>query len=454
MSMFKSLSERLSKTLDALRGSGRMTEQNIRDALRDVRMALLEADVALPVVQAFTESARTRALGADVLKSLTPGQAFIKVVHEELLRVMGEAVALDLKAQPPVVILLAGLQGAGKTTTAAKLARHLISREHKRVLLVSTDVYRPAAREQLGRLAAQVSAGYFPSSSDDPVAIATVALAEARARLYDVLIVDTAGRLHVDQELMDEVRRIHGAVSPRETLFVMDAMAGQDAANAATEFGRALPLTGAILTKADGDARGGAALSVRQVTGVPIKFMGVGEDSAALEVFQPERVVSRMLGMGDVLALVEQAEQKLDKAKGAELVEKLKSGKRFDLTDLRAQLEQVLSMGGMGAMLEKLPGGAAMAGKAQGQFGERDMRRQIAIIDSMTPGERAKPDVIKGSRRRRIAAGSGTQVQEVNRLLKQYDQLAQVMKQMTGGGMAKMLKSLKGRMPPTGFGPR
>ncbi|MFI4968189.1 MAG: signal recognition particle protein [Gammaproteobacteria bacterium] len=451
--MFKSLSERLSKTLDALRGSGRMTEQNIRDALRDVRMALLEADVALPVVQAFTESARSRALGADVLKSLTPGQAFIKVVHEELLRVMGEAVALDLKAQPPVVILLAGLQGAGKTTTAAKLARHLISRERKRVLLVSTDVYRPAAREQLERLAAQVSAGYFPSSSDDPVAIATVALAEARARLYDVLIVDTAGRLHVDQELMDEVRCIHGAVSPRETLFVMDAMAGQDAANAATEFGRALPLTGAILTKADGDARGGAALSVRQVTGVPIKFMGVGEDSAALEVFQPDRVVSRILGMGDVLALVEQAEQKLDKAKGAELVEKLKSGKRFDLADLRAQLEQVLSMGGMGAMLEKLPGGAAMAGKAQGQFGERDMRRQIAIINSMTPGERAKPDVINGSRRRRIALGSGTQVQEVNRLLKQYDQLAQVMKQMTGGGMAKMLRNMKGRMPP-GFGPR
>ena len=451
--MFKSLSERLSKTLDALRGSGRMTEQNIRDALRDVRLALLEADVALPVVQAFTESARTRALGADVLKSLTPGQAFIKVVHEELLRVMGEAVALDLKAQPPVVILLAGLQGAGKTTTAAKLARHLINRERKKVLLTSTDVYRPAAREQLERLASQVSAGYFPSVSDDPVAIATAALAEARARLYDVLIVDTAGRLHVDQALMDEIRRIHTVVSPRETLFVIDAMAGQDAASVAAEFGRALPLTGAILTKADGDARGGAALSVRQVTGIPIKFMGVGEDSVALEVFQPERVVSRILGMGDVLALVEQAEQKLDKEKGAELMNKLKSGKRFDLTDLRAQLEQVLSMGGMGAMLEKLPGGAAMAGKVQGQFGERDMQRQIAIINSMTAGERAKPDVINGSRRRRIAAGSGTQVQEVNRLLKQYDQLAQVMKSMAGGGMAKMLRNMKGRMPP-GFGSR
>ncbi|HEV7163775.1 MAG TPA: signal recognition particle protein [Gammaproteobacteria bacterium] len=451
--MFKALSERLSRTLDAVRGSGRMTEQNIRDALRDVRLALLEADVALPVVQAFTESARIRALGADVLKSLTPGQAFIKVVHEELLRTMGEAAPLDLNAAPPVVILLAGLQGAGKTTTAAKLARHLVHRERKKVLLVSTDVYRPAAREQLERLAGPAGAMYFPSTSDDPVAIATAALTEARARLYDVLIVDTAGRQHVDAELMEEARRIHAAVAPRETLFVIDAMAGQDAAKAATEFGQALPLTGAILTKADGDARGGAALSVRQVTGVPIKFMGVGEDSSALEVFQPERVVSRILGMGDVLALVEQAEQNLDREKGAELVNKLKSGKRFDLMDLRAQLEQVLAMGGVGAMLDKLPGGAAMAGKTQGQFGERELKHQIAIINSMTPKERAKPDVINGSRRRRIAQGSGTQVQEVNRLLKQYDQIAQVMKQMAGGGMAKMLRGMKGRLPP-GFGPR
>ncbi|HEV2213114.1 MAG TPA: signal recognition particle protein [Gammaproteobacteria bacterium] len=451
--MFKALSERLSKTLDALRGSGRMTEQNIRDALRDVRMALLEADVALPVVQAFTEAARTRALGEEVTKSLTPGQAFIKVVHDELLRTLGTAVPLDLKAQPPVVILLAGLQGAGKTTTAAKLARHLMGRERKKVLLVSTDVYRPAAREQLQRLAGQIEAGYFPSDSADPVAIGKAALAEARARLYDVLIVDTAGRLHVDAELMEEVQRIHAAVAPRETLFVIDAMAGQDAANAAAEFGKALPLTGAILTKADGDARGGAALSVRHITGVPIKFMGVGEDSAALEAFQPERVVSRILGMGDVLALVEEAQAKLDKEKGAELVQKLKSGKRFDLADFRDQLQQVTSMGGIGAMLDKLPGGAAMAGKAQGQFGDKELKRQIAIIDSMTPGERAKPDLIKGSRRRRIAAGSGTQVQEVNRLLKQYDQVAQVMKSMTGGGMAKMLRGIKGRMPP-GFGPR
>ncbi|HEV2110459.1 MAG TPA: signal recognition particle receptor subunit alpha, partial [Gammaproteobacteria bacterium] len=350
--MFKALSERLSRTLDALRGSGRMTEQNIRDALRDVRLALLEADVALPVVQAFIESARVRALGADVLKSLTPGQAFIKVVHEELLRIMGAAVPLDLNGRPPLVVLLAGLQGAGKTTTAAKLARHLVVRERKRVLLASTDVYRPAAREQLQRLTAPAGAAYFLSSSDDPVAIAAAALVEARARLHDVLIVDTAGRLHVDRELMDEVRRIHAAVDPRETLFVIDAMAGQDAAGAAAEFNKALPLTGAILTKADGDARGGAALSVRQVTGVPIKFMGVGEDISALEAFQPERIVSRILGMGDVLSLVEEAQQKLDREQGAELVGKLKSGKRFDLSDLRAQLQQVLAMGGMGAMLE------------------------------------------------------------------------------------------------------
>lgn len=454
MSMFKALSERLSKTLDALRGSGRMTEQNIRDALRDVRMALLEADVALPVVQAFTEAARGRALGEEVTKSLTPGQAFIKVVHDELLSAMGVAAPLDLNTQPPVVILLAGLQGAGKTTTAAKLARHLMEREHKKVLLVSTDIYRPAAREQLQRLAGQIAAGYFPSDSVDPMTIAQAALAEARARLYDALIVDTAGRQHVDAELMEEVKRIHAAVSPRETLFIIDAMAGQDAANAAAEFGKALPLTGAILTKADGDARGGAALSVRHITGVPIKFMGVGEDSAALEAFQPERVVSRILGMGDVLALVEQAQAKLDKEKGAELVQKLRSGKRFDLVDFRDQLQQVASMGGIGAMLDKLPGSAAMAGRAQGQFGDKELKRQIAIINSMTPGERAKPDLINGSRRRRIALGSGTQVQEVNRLLKQYDQVAQVMKQMSGGGMAKMLRGLKGRMPPTGFGPR
>jgi signal recognition particle subunit SRP54 len=451
--MFNSLTERLDKTLAALRGTGRLSEQNIRDALRDVRMALLEADVALPVVKAFTDSARERALGTEVSSSLTPGQAFIKVVHEELLKAIGPGAPLELNATPPVVILLAGLQGAGKTTSAGKLARYLKEKLKKNPLLTSTDVYRPAAREQLQRLAGQVGVTYFPSDSDDPLSIAKAALAEAKTRFHDVLIVDTAGRLHVDQELMQEVQKLHAALEPKETLFVLDAMAGQDAANAAAEFGKALPLTGVILTKADGDARGGAALSVRHITGVPIKFMGVGEDTNALEVFQPERIVGRILGMGDVLALVEQAEAKIDREQGAALAEKLKKGKRFDLTDYRAQLAQVMSMGGMGAMLDKLPGGAAMAGKVNSQFGDKELKRQIAIIDSMTSKERAKPDLLNGSRRRRIAAGSGTQVQEVNRLIKQYDQLADVMKRFSGGGMTKMLRSLKGRLPPGGGRP-
>ncbi|MGE5624803.1 MAG: signal recognition particle protein [Bacillota bacterium] len=451
--MFKSLTERLTKTLSALRGSGRLTEQNARDALKDVRLALLEADVALPVVKSFTEAARERAVGREVTASLTPGQAFIKIVDEELLKAIGPGAPLDLNARPPVVILLAGLQGAGKTTTAAKLARHVKERLGKKPLLVSADVYRPAAREQLQKLATQAGIGYFQPETQDPVAIATAALAEAQARLHDVLIVDTAGRQHVDAEMMDEVRRLHAMLTPHETLFILDAMAGQDAANAAAEFGRALPLTGVILTKADGDARGGAALSVRHITGVPIKFLGMGEGTDALEAFQPERLVSRILGMGDVLALVEEAQQKLDREKGAELAEKLKQGKRFDLADFREQLRQVLAMGGMGAMLDKLPGGAGMAGRMPAQFNDKDLKRQIAIIDSMTSAERAKPDLLNGSRRRRIASGSGTQVQDVNRLIKQYDQLAQVMKQMAGGGLAKMMRGLQGRMPP-GLKPR
>ncbi|HEY3644865.1 MAG TPA: signal recognition particle protein [Gammaproteobacteria bacterium] len=451
--MFKSLTERLNKTLAALRGTGRLSEQNIRDALRDVRMALLEADVALPVVKAFTDSARERALGTEVTASLTPGQAFVKIVHEELLKAIGPGAPLELNATPPVVILLVGLQGAGKTTSAGKLARHLKDKLKKNPLLVSTDVYRPAAREQLQRLAGQVGVTYFPSTSDDPLTIAKAALAEARTRFHDVLIVDTAGRLHVDQELMQEVQKLHAELQPKETLFVLDAMAGQDAANAAAEFGKALPLTGVILTKADGDARGGAALSVRHITGVPIKFLGVGEDVSALEVFQPDRIVGRILGMGDVLALVEEAQQKIDHEKSAALADKLKKGKRFDLTDYRAQLAQVLSMGGMGAMLDKLPGGAAMAGKVNPQFGDKELKRQIAIIDSMTARERAKPDLLNGSRRRRIAAGSGTQVQEVNRLIKQYDQLADMMKKMAGGGMAKMMRAMKGKFPSGGGRP-
>ncbi|HEX6550412.1 MAG TPA: signal recognition particle protein, partial [Gammaproteobacteria bacterium] len=370
--MFDSLSERLTRTLESLRGSGRLTENNIRDALRDVRMALLEADVALPVVKSFTELVRERALGAEVLKSLTPGQAFIKIVHDELLRVLGEGdTTLDLKVTPPAVILLAGLQGAGKTTSAAKLARLLKDQMGKRVLLVSTDIYRPAAREQLQRLASEINVDYFAPASDEPVAIAILALTEARKRLHDVLIVDTAGRLHVDAAMMEEAQRIHAAVSPSETLFVVDAMAGQDAANAAAAFGASLPITGIVLTKTDGDARGGVALSARHITGAPIKFMGVGEKVAALEAFHPERVVSRILGMGDVLSLVEQAHQQVDHAKAEKLANKLKKGKGFDLEDFRDQLQQMQNMGGLSAMLDKLPGAGRIPEQAKSQFSDK-----------------------------------------------------------------------------------
>lgn len=447
--MFDSLSERLTRTLESLRGSGRLTENNIRDALRDVRMALLEADVALPVVKSFTELVRERALGAEVLKSLTPGQAFIKIVHDELLRAIGDGeTTLRLNVTPPAVILLAGLQGAGKTTSAAKLARLLKDQMGKRVLLVSADIYRPAAREQLQRLAGEINVDYFSPTSDEPVTIARLALAEARKRLHDVLIVDTAGRLHVDAAMMEEAQRIHAAVSPSETLFVVDAMAGQDAANAAAAFGAALPITGIVLTKTDGDARGGVALSTRHVIGAPIKFMGVGEKVAALEAFHPERVVSRILGMGDVLSLVEQAQQQVDHAKAEKLANKLKKGKGFDLEDFRDQLQQMQNMGGFSALLDKLPGAGRIPEQAKNQFNDKDLRRQIAIIGSMTLKERRRPDLLNGSRRRRIAAGSGTQVQDVNRLLKQYAQLEKVMKKMAGGGMAKLMRGFKGRMPP------
>ncbi|MDE2090852.1 MAG: signal recognition particle protein [Gammaproteobacteria bacterium] len=447
--MFEVLSERLTRTLDRLRGSGRLTENNIRDALRDVRMALLEADVALPVVKLFIEQVRVRALGSEVLKSLTPGQAFIKIVHDELVTVMaGGGVQLDLSARPPAVILLAGLQGAGKTTTAAKLARFLRTQLHKKVAVVSTDVYRPAAREQLQKLADEVGVTCITPQADDPVSITQSALNDARRQLCDVLIVDTAGRLHVDDAMMQEVQSIHRASTPVETLFVVDAMAGQDAANAAAAFCRSLPLTGIVLTKADGDARGGAALSVKQVTGAPIKFLGIGEKTTALETFHAERMAARILGMGDVVSLVEQAHQTADHEKAGALADKLKKGKGFDLEDFRDQLQQVIGMGGLEAMLEKLPGSGRIPEQARAQFSDRDVRRQIAIINSMTPKERRRPELINGSRRRRIASGSGTQVQEVNRLLKQFDQLSRVMKQMAGGGMARMLRNLKGRLPP------
>jgi signal recognition particle subunit SRP54 len=453
--MFDKLTERLAGAVDALRGRGRLTDDNIADTLRQVRMALIEADVAVPVVKTFVDAVRARAIGAEVQKSLTPGQVFIKVLHDELVAVMGApGQGLGLRAEPPVVVLLAGLQGAGKTTTSAKLARLLMAERKKRVLLVSTDIYRPAAITQLERLAAQVGAGFVGvESGEQPVAIATRALAEARRGLYDVLIVDTAGRLHVDGEMMGEVRAIDAAVRPHERLFVVDGMAGQDAVNAARAFNEALDLTGVILTKADGDARGGAALSVRQVTGKPILYVGVGEKVEALELFHPDRVASRILGMGDVVSLVEQVQRDVDQHKAAELQKKLAKGKGFDFNDLREQMLQLEKMGGIGALVDKLPGRLSQAaGQASGQFDPRQVRRQIAMINSMTPKERRKPDLIDGSRKRRIANGSGVQVQDVNRLLKQFLQMQKVMKQFSKGGIRGMMRSLGGRLPP-GFGP-
>jgi signal recognition particle subunit SRP54 len=453
--MFDKLTERLGAAVEALRGRGRLTEENVADTLRQVRMALIEADVAVPVVKSFVDAVKVRALGAEVQKSLTPGQVFIKILHDELVAVMGEpGTGLSLRAEPPVVVLLAGLQGAGKTTTAAKLARVLMGEQKKRVLLVSTDIYRPAAITQLERLAAQVGAGFVPvETGEAPVAIATRALAEARRGVYDVLIVDTAGRLHVDEEMMAEVKAIDAAVKPHQRLFVVDGMAGQDAVNAARAFNAALDLTGTILTKADGDARGGAALSVRQVTGKPILYVGVGEKVEALELFHPERVASRILGMGDVLSLVEQVQRDVDRDQAEVLAKKLAKGKGFDLNDLREQMRQLEKMGGLDSLMDKMPAQLSnAAARASGQFEPRQVKRQIAIINSMTPKERRKPDLIDGSRKRRIANGSGVQVQDVNRLLKQFLQMQKVMKQFSKGGVRGLMRSLGGRLPP-GFGP-
>jgi signal recognition particle subunit SRP54 len=448
--MFDQLTARLSRTVESLRGRGRITDENVAATLREARIALLEADVALPVVKAFIESVRAKALGQEVLASLTPGQAFIGVLHHELVELMGGAGARwQLRAQPPVVLLLAGLQGAGKTTTAAKLARLLIERDRKRVLLASTDVRRPAAMLQLERLAAQVQAEYFaPAAGAQPAAIARAALARARSGVFDVLIVDTAGRLHVDEVLMQEVRDIDAALPASERLFVVDAMAGQDAVNAARAFAAALDLTGVILTKADGDARGGAALSVRQVTGKPILFMGVGEKTEALEPFDPQRMASRILGMGDVVSLVEQVHRQVDGQEAERLARKALSGKSFDMLDLRGQLEQLQKMGGIGTLLDKLPGAATKKAAVSAEQGDKELRRQVAIINSMTPRERRNPGIIDGSRRRRIAAGSGTQVQDVNRLLKQFLQMQRVMKSMKGGGLKRLMGALKGGLPP------
>jgi signal recognition particle subunit SRP54 len=446
--MFAKLTERLSKAVDSLRGRGRLTEDNIAEGLREVRMALLEADVALPVVKRFIEAVRVKAVGTDVQGSLTPGQALVGVIHDELVALMGGvAQPFDLRHAPPVVILLAGLQGAGKTTTAGKLARHLLEQK-KRVLLVSTDIRRPAAVLQLQRLAGQVGADFHPvADGAAPPAIASSALDAARRGVYDVLIVDTAGRLHIDAELMQEVREIDAAVKPQERLFVVDAMAGQDAVNAAKAFSEALLLTGTILTKADGDARGGAALSVREITGSPLLFIGTGEKSDALEPFDPDRMARRILGMGDVVALVEEVRRSVDMGEAEKLARKVAKGKAFDFNDLKTQLQQLQRMGGMEGLLDKLPGGAAAAQKLKGGQAEQQVKRQIALIDSMTPRERRRPEIIDGSRRRRIAAGAGMQVQDVNRLLKQHLEMKKMMKRMGGGKLARMMGAMGGRFP-------
>lgn len=457
--MFENLTDRLSQTLRHVTGKAKLSEDNIKDTLREVRMALLEADVALPVVKDFVNKVKDRAVGTEVSKSLTPGQAFVKIVRAELEELMGAANEdLDLHALPPAVVLMAGLQGAGKTTTVAKLARFLKERKKKSVLVVSADVYRPAAIKQLETLAAEVGVTFFASDiTQQPVAIALAAINEARLKFIDVVIVDTAGRLAIDAEMMAEIQALHAAVNPVETLFVVDAMTGQDAANTAKAFADALPLTGVVLTKVDGDARGGAALSVRAITGKPIKFIGMGEKVDALEPFHPDRIASRILGMGDVLSLIEQAESTLDRDKADKLAKKLKKGKGFDLEDFRDQLQQMKNMGGLSGLMDKLPnmGGVNLAqmGGAQG-VAEKQFKQMEAIINSMTPLERRDPEVISGSRKRRIAMGSGTQVQDIGRLIKQHKQMQKMMKKFTAkGGMAKMMRGM-GSMLPGGGMPR
>jgi len=455
--MFNSLSDRLNNTLRAITGKGRITEDNIKDTLREVRMALLEADVALPVVKDFVEQVKINAVGQEVSKSLNPGQAFIKVVNEQLTQAMGQANdALNLQVQPPAVILMAGLQGAGKTTSVAKLARYLSEREKKKVMVTSADVYRPAAIKQLETLATEVKATFFPSDpSQDPVKIAKDAVDAARKQFADVVIIDTAGRLAIDQEMMEELSRVHSAINPVETLFVVDAMTGQDAANTAKAFHEQLPLTGVILTKADGDARGGAALSIRHITGKPIKFIGMGEKTDALEPFHPDRIASQILGMGDVLSLIEDVERKVDKGKAEQLARKLTKGKGFDLQDFKEQLTQMKSMGGLSSLMGKLPGMGNIPEAAKSQINDKSTMYMEAMIDSMTVQERQFPKLIKGSRKKRIAAGSGTSIQEVNKLLKQFAQMQKMMRKMSGkGGMQKMMRSMQGMMPPGGGGGR
>ncbi|MBI3145877.1 MAG: signal recognition particle protein [Pseudogulbenkiania sp.] len=449
--MLDNLTNRLSGVIKNLRGQARLTDSNIQDAMREVRMALLEADVALPVVKTFISHVKERALGQEVMGSLTPGQALVGVVNEELGRLMGEKNdALNLAAVPPAIVLMAGLQGAGKTTTVGKLAKLLKETQKKKVLVVSADVYRPAAIEQLKTLAGQIGVEWFPSDgSQKPVEIARAAVDHAKRHFFDVLMVDTAGRLAIDEAMMQEIKALHAALNPIETLFVVDAMQGQDAVNTAQAFNEALPLTGVILTKMDGDARGGAALSVRHVTGKPIKFIGVGEKLTGLEPFHPERMASRILGMGDVLSLIEEVQKGIDQDEAAKMAKKLKSGKGFDLEDFKAQMQQMKKMGGMANLLEKMPGQLGqMAKGVQGAEAEKSMRRIEGIINSMTPEERRKPELLKASRKRRIAAGSGVTVQEVNRLLNQFEQTQKMMKQFSSkGGMMKMMRGMKGMLP-------
>jgi signal recognition particle subunit SRP54 len=448
--MLENLSQRLSRIVKTMRGEARLTEANTQEMLREIRIALLEADVALPVVRDFIARVKEKALGEEVIGSLSPGQALVGVVHRELVELMGGASrGLDLSAAPPAVVLMAGLQGSGKTTTVGKLAKWLRENQKKKVLTVSCDVYRPAAIEQLRTVAGQAGADFFASSPDQkPVEIAAAALQWARTHFHDVLIVDTAGRLAIDEQMMTEIRELHASLRPVETLFVVDAMQGQDAVNVARAFGEALPLTGVVLTKLDGDSRGGAALSVRAITGAPIKFVGVGEKLDGLETFHPDRMASRILGMGDIVSLVEEAQRNVDQAAARQLADKLKSGNRFDLNDFLAQLGQMNKMGGLGSLLDKLPAQfqQAAAGADMSQA-ERQIRRMQGIIHSMTPSERSRPETIKASRKRRIAAGAGVPVQEVNRLLKQFEQMQTMMKRMQKGGLAKMMRGMKGMLP-------
>lgn len=456
--MFENLSDRLTRVVKNIKGEARITEANTQEMLREVRLALLEADVALSVVKEFINQVKTRALGEEVLNSLTPGQALVGIVHEQLIALLGDkTVDINLAAQPPVVILMAGLQGAGKTTTAGKLSKYLIEQLKKKVLTVSTDVYRPAAIEQLRTVTGQAGAEFFPSNEQqNPIQIATDALNHARRQFFDVLIVDTAGRLGIDEVMMNEIKALHAAVNPTETLFVIDAMLGQDAANTAKAFNDALPLTGVVLTKMDGDARGGAALSVRNITGKPIKFMGVGEKLTGFEKFHPDRVASRILGMGDILSLVEEAQKGVDQAAAEKLAKKLKEGKGFDLNDFLAQLSQMKKLGGLQGLIDKLPTQMMKgAGNVDADQAEKQLKRTEAIILSMTLQERTKPDLIKASRKRRIAAGAGVPVQDVNRLLNQFEQMRGMMKQMQKGGLGKMMRKMMGRkgFPPGGMPP-